>query len=146
MAKCIGCPAGEQMDAEEVIATILGLVTGPNYRLDPKLLQLYSHINLRHFKSTQNLLRVAKAAMEAKFGSIWQDVEAFKTPTHANPLPDLFLQARSRRGGLAGRALTLPSILQRREEEMMNWDKEEEDGDSDSSVDIDMGSLLGNIL
>ena len=84
--------------------------------------------------------------MEAKFGSIWQDVGAFKTPTYANPLPDLFLQARSRRGGLAGRALTLPSILQRREEEMVNWDKEEEDGDSDSSVDIDMGSLLGNIL
>ena len=58
---------------------------------------------------------------------------------YAKPLPDLFLQARSRRGGLAGRAVTLPSILQRREEEMMNLDKEEEDGDSDSSIDADMG-------
>ena len=49
MATCIGCPAGKQMDADEVIATILGLVTGPNYRLDPKLLQLYSHTYPHHF-------------------------------------------------------------------------------------------------
>ena len=87
--------------------------------------------------------------MEVKFGSIWQHVGAFKTPTYAKPLPDLFLQARSRRGGLASRALAHPSILQRKEKEMMNLNldkEEEEDGESDSSVDIDMESQLGNIL
>ena len=109
------------MDADEVIATILGLVTGPNCRSDKKLLLVQPHFI---FLPTKNLPREAKAAMEVKFGSIWQDIGAFKTPTYAKPLPDLFLQARSRRGGLAGRAVTLPSILQRREEEMMNLDKE----------------------
>ena len=80
--------------------------------------------------------------MEKKFGSIWQHVGAFRTPTHAKTKPseDLFLLARSRRGGLASRALTHPAILRRREEKMVRED-EEEGGDSDGSGDIDLGSL-----
>ena len=32
MAKCIGCPAGKQLDADEAVANVLGLATGPNYK------------------------------------------------------------------------------------------------------------------
>jgi hypothetical protein len=32
VAKCIGCPAGNQLDADEAVANVLGLATGPNYK------------------------------------------------------------------------------------------------------------------
>ena len=53
--------------------------------------------------------------MDVRFGSSWQHTGAFMTPTFAKakPLEDLFLLARSRRGGLASsRALTHPTTLQ----------------------------------
>ena len=85
--------------------------------------------------------------MDLKYGSMWQHVGAFRTPTFTEPLQDLFFSARSRRGGLAGRAVTHPSTLLRREELLMKEDKAmEEDGDSDSTGDSDLGSLLGSIL
>ena len=77
-----------------------------------------------------------------KFGSIWQQVGAFRTPTYAKPFDDLFLLARSRRGGLASRALTHPTTLRRREEKML---LEEEGEESDGSGNIDLGSLLSSI-
>ena len=85
--------------------------------------------------------------MDLKYGSMWQHVGAFRTPTFTEPLQDLFFSARSWRGGLAGRAVTHPSTLLRREELLMKEDKAmEEDGDSDSTGDSDLGSLLGSIL
>ena len=44
MAKCIGCPAGKEMDADNVVANVLGLATGPNYKSDSELFHFYSHI------------------------------------------------------------------------------------------------------
>lgn len=82
--------------------------------------------------------------MEVKFGSIWQQVGAFRTPTYAKPFDDLFLLARSRRGGLASRALTHPTTLRRREEKMLLED-EEKGEESDGSGNIDLGSLLSSI-
>ena len=32
MSKCIGCPAAKDLTPDEVVATILGLTMGPNYR------------------------------------------------------------------------------------------------------------------
>ena len=133
MAKCIGCPAGKGMDADNVVATVLGLATGPNYKSDSERFHFYSHIP---FACSLNLSRVARAAMEVKFGSIWQQVGAFRTPTYAKPFEDLFLLARSRRGGLARRALTHPTTLRRREEKMAR-DDEEEGRENDGSGDID---------
>ena len=80
-----------------------------------------------------------------KYGSSWQHIGAFMTPTFAKakPLEDLFLLARSRRGGLgSSRALTHPTTLRRRELKLMQEDEEEE---SDDSGDIDLGSLLSSI-
>ena len=85
--------------------------------------------------------------MDVRFGSSWQHTGAFMTPTFAKakPLEDLFLLARSRRGGLASsRALTHPTTLRRRELKLMREDKEEEE-ESDDSGDIDLGSLLSSI-
>ena len=109
------------------------VATGPNYKSDSERFLFYSHIP---FACSLNLSRVARAAMEVKFGSIWQQVGAFRTPTYAKPFEDLFLLARSRRGGLARRALTHPTTLRRREEKMAR-DDEEEGRESDGSGDID---------
>ena len=32
MARCIGCPAAVEMSADDVVAAVLGLTTGPNYK------------------------------------------------------------------------------------------------------------------
>ena len=85
--------------------------------------------------------------MEVKYGSSWQHIGAFMTTTFAiaKPLEDLFLLARSRRGGLgSSRALTHPTTLRRREEKLMQEDEEEKE-ESDDTGDIDLGSLLSSI-
>ena len=82
--------------------------------------------------------------MQARFGSVWESVGVFKTPTHANNVPDLMLIASSRRGGLAGRSSTHPRTLRRRlrreqeEERTENAEREEVESDDD-----DVGPLLG---
>ena len=76
--------------------------------------------------------------MDARFGTIWQQIGAFKTPTYVKPLQHLLFDARMRRGGLLGsRTGIFPSALQRREELMATEDEniDKEDGDSDTSVD-----------
>ena len=95
--------------------------------------------------------RKAKAAMKARFGSVWQPVGAFQTPTFAKRLPNTFLRASSRRGGLAGRGSFNSSTLMRRvtgeeEEERVEQSGDEEEEGSDTSVDSDVGSLLGHCL
>jgi hypothetical protein len=87
--------------------------------------------------------------MDARFGTIWQQIGAFKTPTYVKPLQHLLFDARMRRGGLLGsRTGIFPSALQRREELMATEDEniDKEDGDSDTSVDSTLGALLGDIL
>ena len=32
MSKCIGCPVVVEMSADDVVAAVLGLTTGPNYK------------------------------------------------------------------------------------------------------------------
>ena len=63
--------------------------------------------------------------MKARFGSVWQPLGAFQTPTLVKRVPDAFLLASSRRGGLVGRV---------------------EQEASDTSIDSDVGSLLGRYL
>ena len=97
-------------------------------------------LHLTHFLVT----RKAKEAMQARFGSVWESVGVFKTPTHANNVPDLMLIASSRRGGLAGRSSTQERTLRRRlrreqdEERTENAEREEVESDDD-----DVGPLLG---
>lgn len=62
-----------------------------------------------------------------------------------------FLRASSRRGGLAGRGSFNSSTLMRRvtgeeEEERVEQSGDEEEEGSDTSVDSDVGSLLGRCL
>ena len=81
--------------------------------------------------------------MEARFGPVWQPVGPFKAPTFIKSLPDAFLHASSRRGGLAGRVSVNPSTLLRRvkrEEEEERVEQQEEASDSE------IGSLLDHIL
>ena len=86
--------------------------------------------------------------MEARFGSVWQPVGAFQTPTFTKRLPDAFLRASSRRrGGLAGRVSVNPSTLLRRvrreeEEERAEQGCKQEEEASVSEV----GSLLDHFL
>ena len=89
--------------------------------------------------------------MKARFGSVWQPVGAFQTPTFAKRLPDAFLRASSRRGGLAVRGSVNSSTLLRRvrreeEEERVEQSCDEEEEAGDTSVDSDVGSLLGRLL
>ena len=89
--------------------------------------------------------------MEAQFGSVWEPAGAFQTPTNAKKLPDAFLQASLRRGGRAGRVSVDPNSLLRRvrreeEEDRAEQRGEEEEESSDSSVESDVGSLLGHYL
>ena len=93
------------------------------------------------------LSRKAKTAMEARFGSVWKSVGVFQTPTLASKVPELFLLASSRRGGLAGAVSTHPRTLQRRlrreqeEEERVEHSAEEEEASDD-----DVGPLLGQLF
>ena len=57
-----------------------------------------------HITSPHFTFRVAKEAMEKKFGHVWQSVGATKVPTFAKEKP-LGAKGKSRRGGL------LPSRL-----------------------------------
>ena len=82
--------------------------------------------------------------MQVRFGLVWESVEVFKTPTHANNVPDLLLIPSFRRGGLAGRSSTQERTLRRRlrreqeEERTENAEREEVESDDD-----DVGPLLG---
>ena len=49
MAKCIGCPAAKQMDADNVVANVLGLATGSNYRSESEPFHFYSPIPFAYF-------------------------------------------------------------------------------------------------
>ena len=85
--------------------------------------------------------------MEARFGPVWQPVGPFKAPTFIKSLPDAFLHASSRRGGLAGRVSVNPSTLLRRvkreeEEERVEQGCEQQEEASGSEI----GSLLDHIL
>ena len=90
--------------------------------------------------------RVAKAAMMSKFcSSSWQPSGIFCIPTLVKHLPSSFRDASARRGGLPGRGrarrggIAGQALLQQitREDE-----KEEEGGDSDSSVSSDLGPMF----
>ena len=80
-------------------------------------------------------------------GSVWESVGVFQTPTLAIKVPELFLLASSRRGGLAGAVSTHPRTLQRRlrreqeEEERVEHSAEEEEASDD-----DVGPLLGQLF
>ena len=43
MARCIGCPAATVMSADDVVAAVLGLTAGPNYKSELKQLNFNSH-------------------------------------------------------------------------------------------------------
>ena len=90
---------------------------------------------------THFIFRVAKEAMEKKFGRVWQTVGALKIPTFAKekPLGATATQGRSRRGGPLPRRL--PNIkkkvpFQKAEEE------EEEVARRDSDMSIDESDFL----
>ena len=79
--------------------------------------------------------------MKARFGSVWQPLGAFQTPTLVKRVPDAFLLASSRRGGLGGRVSANPtSTMLRRvrgeEEEEERVEQEASDTSIDSSAAI----------
>ena len=95
------------------------------------------------------LSRKAKTAMEARFGSVWESVRVFQTPTLASKVPELFSLASSRRGGLAGvvSSSTHPRTLQktlRREQEVE--ERVEHSAEEEEASDDDVGPLLGQVL
>ena len=85
--------------------------------------------------------------MKARFGSVWQPLGAFQTPTLVKRVPDAFLLASSRRGGLGGRVSANPTItmLRRVRGEEEEEERVEQEA-SDTSIDSDVGSLLGRYL
>ena len=142
MARCTGCPSATSLSADDVVAAVLGLTAGPNYKSVSKF-----QLSLVPAKLSL-VLRKAKAAMKAQFGSLWQPVGVFKTPTFAKSLPTAFLRASSRRGGLAGRGPVNSGTMLRRvtreeEEERVEQSGDEEEEGSDTSVASNVGSLLG---
>ena len=142
MARCTGCPSATSLSADDVVAAVLGLTAGPNYKSVSKF-----QLSLVPAKLSL-VLRKAKAAMKARFGSLWQPTGVFKTPTFAKSLPNAFLRASSRRGGLAGRGPVNSGTMLRRvtreeEEERVEQSGDEEEEGSDTSVASNVGSLLG---
>ena len=100
MSKCIGCPAAKDLTPDEVVATILGLTMGPNYRSE-LLTSPCTNFNHIHAFFLHICTASAAAAMSSKFGSVWQPVGPLKTIKFARPPSTSFSSARSRRGGLA---------------------------------------------
>ena len=142
MARCTGCPSATSLSADDVVAAVLGLTAGPNYKSVSKF-----QLSLVPAKLSL-VLRKAKAAMKAQFGSLWQPVGVFKTTTFAKSLPTAFLRASSRQGGLAGRGPVNSGTMLRRvtreeEEERVEQSGDEEEEGSDTSVASNVGSLLG---
>ena len=128
MARCTGCPSATSLSADDVVAAVLGLTAGPNYKSVSKF-----QLSLVPAKLSL-VLRKAKAAM--------------KTPTFAKSLPTAFPRASSRRGGLAGRGPVNSGTMLRRvtreeEEERVEQSGDEEEEGSDTSVASNVGSLLG---
>ena len=89
--------------------------------------------------------------MEVRYGSVWAEVGAFRTPTYSEPSLEQFFSTRLRRGARGGRGglatrrmVAHPASLRRREERRRQHGVEEEEGsDSGSSVTSDIGSFLG---
>ena len=76
------------------------------------------------------IFRVAKEAMEKKFGHVWQPVGATKVPTFAKEKP-LGAKGKSRRGGL------LPSRLLNFKKKVQVQQAEEEEEKARRDGDID---------
>ena len=87
-----------------------------------------------------HVIRLARAAMKEKFGSVWHLQGAFRTPTFAAQRQNdrqLFLKARARRGGVTasgGRRAAL-AVEEEKEQDVGR------DGGSDISAQSDLGSL-----
>ena len=82
------------------------------------------------------IFRVAKEAMEKKFGHVWQSVGATKVPTFAKEKPLGAKKGKSRRGGLLPRRLPNVKRVQVQQDE-----EEEEVARRDSDMSIDSDSL-----
>ena len=82
------------------------------------------------------IFRVAKEAMEKKFGHVWQPVGATKVPTFAKEKPLGAKKGKSWRGGLLPRRLPNVKRVQVQQDE-----EEEEVARRNSDMSIDSDSL-----
>ena len=92
----------------------------------------------RTLTSPHFIFRVAKEAMEKKFGRVWQPVGALKIPTFAKEKPLGATQGRSRRGGPLPRRL--PNI--KKKVPFQKAEEEEEVARRDSDMSIDESDFL----